>query len=434
MNPTTVPDEALSPGEAYRRRFSRALWFRRPGQARRFLFAPASPMGLFIEPLGKAGAAAFVTQIKALKAQGLAMSAGALLVDEDYHFVFCGPAGSADMLRQLADWARKSVSGLPAVANLINSGVTRAHFDLADDEAINAIPLEALEVQRDPGLWAGLLQPNVATVASALAPRLPGERMWYWLSDDVPAGVAPLLVQPVAWDPNRDRLDHLIGQVEAAGAGPAATGSCLVVDDGRMQFLGTELRPDMLAALADWVRANAAQAPGLNRLWGCQLLRTGGGVVNQIFEAPALWADVPRPVVPGTLGETAALLQQLANGEECWFWMTAAGNDGPFLGVARTDADPEGVEFKERTASFYKRFPNSFADALAGVVRRLPSGELLFSTQDARVDHWPGAIQALLASQAAAHPGLAALAGAALVQIQGGKVARTLAVPSRAGR
>ncbi len=433
MTTTAAPDEALNPGEAYRRRFSRALWFRRPGQPGRFLFAPESPMGLFIEPLGKAGAMAFVAQIKALQARGFSMSTGALLVDADNQFVFCGPRVSADLLRRLADWARKRASDLPAVANLINAGVARVEADLASDEAIKAINLDRIEVQRDPRLWADLLQPTVATVASVLATRLPGDRMWFWLTDEVPDGEVPLLVQPVAWDPNRDRLDHLIGQMEARGAGAAATGSCLTVDDGRMQFLGTDLRADMLAVLAGLVRRNAAQAPGLTRLWNCRLLRTAGGRVDQVIEDPALWAGVARPVVPGTLGETAALLQQLRDGEEAWFWMTAAGNDGPFLGLVRTEVDPEGVEFQERRATFYKRFPNSFRDALSGVMRRLPSGELLFSTQDARVDHWPDAIQALLARQVAAYPGLAALAGAALAQIQDGKVSRTLAVSSRAG-
>jgi hypothetical protein len=430
MSTPTAPDDALNPGEAYRRRVSRALWFRHPTRPSRFLFAPDSPMGLFIDPLGKAGTVAFATQIKALKAQGLHMTAGALLVDDEGRCVFCAPGGTLDLLRTLADWARKNSADMPAVANLIDAGVARVQLDLGKDEAIKAIQLDQIEIQREPGIWDDLLQPTVATVAAVLEGRTPGERMWFWLCDDVPADVVPLLVQPVAWDLNRDRLDHLIGQVEAAGAGEAATGSCLIVDDGRMQFLSADLRPAMLAALADWVRANAPQAPGLTRLWNCRLLRTDGGIVKQVIEDPALWADVPRPVVPGTLAETAFLLEQLKGGEECWFWLTAHANDGPFLGLARLDADPDGADFKERVAGFYKRFPNSFQDALTGLVRRLPSGEVLFSTQDAHVEQWPAAIQALLDKQAAAHPGLKALAGAALVEIQGGKVSRTLAVPA----
>ena len=221
MSTTATPDEALNPGEAYRRRVSRALWFRHPARPSRFLFAPASPMGLFIESLGTEGTAAFVARIKALKAQGLTMTAGAVLVNTDGRFVFCGRNVSADFLRQLAEWAGKNAAAMPAIANLIDAGYARTPNDLGSEESIAALHVETLEIQRDPALWTGLLEPTAATMAAVLAPRLPGERMWFWLSAAVPVGVVPLLVQPVAWDPDHNRMDRLIRQVEAAGAGAA---------------------------------------------------------------------------------------------------------------------------------------------------------------------------------------------------------------------
>src|SRR4051812_3329647 len=122
MSAAAAPQEALNPGDVYRRRVSRALWFRHPEKPHRFLFAPTSPMGLFIEPLGKEGATAFVTQIKALKTHGATMTTGALLVDDEGRLVFCGPAMSADTLRQLAGWAKKNITDMPAVANLMDAG------------------------------------------------------------------------------------------------------------------------------------------------------------------------------------------------------------------------------------------------------------------------------------------------------------------------
>ena len=423
---TAAHPEAANPAANYQTRLSRALWFRHPTRPNRFLFAPASPTGLFIEPLGKAGATTFVTLLKTMRGQGLTVSAGALLVDEDGRFVFCGGTLSPELLGQLAGWAKQHISQMPALANLLDSGVAKVAIDLANDEAIKAIDLKKIESYRDAAVWGDLLQPTAATVASVLEARLPGERMWYWLSADVPEESVPLLVQPVAWDPNRDRLDHLIRQAEAFGVGEAATGTCMVVDDGRLQFLGSELGTEMLPVLADWVRANVGQHPGLARLWNCQLLRTAEGSVREVLEDVSVWNDVPRPIAPGTLAETASLLEKISGETEAWFWMTAAGNNGPFLGLARADTDADGVEFKERVAAFYKRFPDSFKDALTGLVRRLPSGELLFSSQDASVDHWPGVIHALVERQATAYPGLAPLAGATLVQIQDGKVGRTL--------
>jgi hypothetical protein len=434
MASTTPTDESLKQDADYRSRLSRALWFRNQTQPSRFVFSPASPAGLLIEPLTRAGAAALVTHIKALRDRGLHPSAGAVYVDDDGRLVFCGRNLPPDLLKQLADWARQNARDIPAVANLIGAGVAPVGTDLAGDEAIRALDLDDLTVQRDPAVWSDLLPPTAATTASVLADRLPGERMWYWLSNDVPDGVAPLLVQPVAWDPNRDRQDLLILQAEAAGAGEAATGTCMVVDDGRLQLLGAELYPGLLRVLAEWVRSEAGRHPGLARLWNCQLLRTSGGRVQQVIEDAGLWAGVPRPVAPGTLGEAASLLERLGDGQEYWFWATAAGNDGPFLGLSPVAADPDGTAFRERVAAFYKRFPESFRDALSGVVRRVPGGGLLFSTKDARVDHWPALARSLAERHAGAHPGLAPVAEAALVQIRDGQVARTLSAAGTPGK
>ncbi len=421
-------DDALDPGEAYRRRVSRALWFRNAAARHRFLFAPESPMGLFIEPLGKSGTASFAAQIKALKAQGLAMTAGALLVDDDGRFVFCSASASPEMLQRLSDWAREQASALPAAANLIDAGVARVQVDIASDASINALDAGTLEVQRNTAAWDGILSATPEAVADVLAERMPGDRMWFWLSDEVPAGVVPLLLQPVAWDPNRDRLDHLIEEVEASGAGEGATGTCLFVDDGSLQFRGSGLRPALLSALASWVRAEVGSAPALARLSGCKLLRTGGGKVIGAIEDAALWQGLAVPAGPATLAETVAMLATFDVGDERWFWLTPSGNGEPFVTLADAAADPDGLRFQERIAALYRRFPGSYEDAVAGVMRRLPGGQIVWSTEDARVDAWPAAVRALVDRHARDHPALRALAGSSLVQTAAGEAVRTLAV------
>lgn len=428
MSTTTDTDDALDPGEAYRRRVSRALWFRSPGTRYRFLFAPDSPMGLFLEPLSKAGTAAFAAQIKALKTQGLAMTAGALVVDADGGFVFCCASASPQLLQQLGSWARGQAGTLPAVANLIDARVARVAVDLANDASISALDVAALELQQDPAAWDGLLSATPEAAAEVLAERMPGERMWFWLSDEVPQGVVPLLLQPVAWDPNRDRLDHLIAEVESAGAGEGATGTCLLVDDGRVQFRGSDLRQGHLAALAAWVRAEQAAAPGLSRLSGCQLLRTSGGKVVSVLEDAAAWRDIQAAPAPATLAEAAGLLQSLQPGGERWFWFTPSGNGEPFVTLGDAGADPDGLGFQQRVAAMYRRFPSSFGDALAGILRRLDDGRIVWSTEDAAVDAWPAALRSLIDRHAAVHPALRSLEASALVVTQGGRAARTLGV------
>jgi hypothetical protein len=428
MNSSSTDDSALDPGATYRRRVSRVLWFRSPSARYRYLFAPGSPMGLFIEPPGKDGTAAFAAQIKALKAQGLAMHVGAVVVDDDNRFVFCGAGATLELLAQIARWARQRLSTMPAVANLIDAGVAAMAVELASDDAIAAIDVGRLAVQRDDDLWDGLLQATPQAVAEVLADRLPGDRMWFWLSGDVPEGVVPLLLQPLAWDPNRDRLDHLIEQVEAAGAGDGATGVCVFVDDGRLQFRGGALGASMLSALADWVRAEVGDAPALARLAGCQLCRTGDGKVVDVIQDDALWQGLTPPAAPGTLAEAADVLTRLAPGGEGWFWLTPSGQDGPFLTLAEAADDADGTRFQERVAGLFRRFPASFGDALSGVLRRLPDDRLVWSTEDDGVDAWPAAVRALVDAHGAAHPALQALTGSTLVQVAGGELSRTLAV------
>jgi hypothetical protein len=111
-------------------------------------------------------------------------------------------------------------------------------------------------------------------------------------------------------------------------------------------------------------------------------------------------------VVPATTGETEALLAALRPGQECWFWLPGTAPRGAFLSLAAMDADGEGTAFGARMAMLYRRFPDSHADAISGVVRRLASGSLVFAAAGPVTGDWPMLKQRLVARYGTAEPAL----------------------------
>jgi hypothetical protein len=402
---------------------ARALIFRDTTQRYRFLFVPQSANGLIVRSLGKAAAAPLTAMQSALERRGTEVFAGTMLVDDDSRCVFCLATAAAGFLPTLADWTQRRIAAIPALVALADAGVAVSGAAIGSDAAVLAIDPAALAITREPALWADLLRADVVVTASVLAAARPGERLWYWVALAADDAAPPLLLQPVASDPNHGRMDHLIRQVRGPAGRRGATGTCLVVDDGRLQFRGPDLDAPALAALAEWVRAQAAAHPALARLSGCQFLVTGGGKAAAVLEDAALWHDIARPPVAGTLADSATRLAGLQGGSACWFWLTGTGQDGPFLDVADLASDPDGVGFAERAAYNYRRFARSFGDAISGVLRA-EAAELVFVTQDGRVDHWPALMRQLAAQ--AAYPGFAGLGNARLIQCEGEQPLRSL--------
>ncbi len=408
----TVSDQVASPSSSYGREISRALWFRKPETRCRFLLAAADPEGLVIAPLGPKGTQTMVDAAKRLQAAGHRAVAGAMLVDADGDLVFCLTGEPQPFLHSLAGWAADRVAAIPALGALRDAGAARLAAPLGGDPAVEALDPAQLEVVRDPAAWdglvrAGLLGTDDASVAAILADRLPGERMWFWMSDAVPGDMAPLLLQPVAWDPNRDRLDAQIRRLEADGAGDGVTGYAFITEAGRLQFVSGGLRLGLMPELADWVRQQAAACPALARLAGCQFALVEGGRVVDVLEAPALWDGVAAPPAPGTLAAAAAALAALAPGEAQWLWLTAAAPGGGFVALAPVAGDAAGAAFAAQVAGFYRRFPDSYRDAVTGTVRRDAGGTLRIDWHGSPAD----AAQALMAA-ARQEPGLQALADA----------------------
>lgn len=378
---------------------SRALWLRQRGKSYHFLFDPnadpnATP-GLTIrpEPIGA-------------EARG---ETGIMLVDGDEGLVFCVSSDPVAFLDRLSAWAKRSISALPALGIVADAGAAR----VADFAA--PIDAAALDVVFRSKLWDDLLVPDEATVAAALAAASPGERLWFWMTADPGDYAVPLIVQPLAWDPNHDRMAWLMDRNADLGAGDGVTGTCALADDGAFQFLGDDVRPAMLPALADWVGAYAGDHPALARLAHARLLLTSGGTVTRVFADPDLWTDIAPEPVAGTIAGTAALLATLPEGGECWFWITG-GDNAPFLHLSLASTDPDAKAFRAGLSRLYDRFLQSHADAISGVATRLSGDRMLFVSAEGDEAVFSGQIRLVLERFGDRFPALRPLAGARLLR------------------
>jgi len=388
-----MSETTTAPAAAYARDLSRALWFRQPATKCLFLFAPDDPQGLVIAPVGQKGSQTIMDAADRLQAAGHEAASGAMLVDSDGDAVFCLSEEPEAFLRRLADWAVQRVAAIPALGTLKTAGAARLPAPLHAGAAVESLDLEQLTVVRDPTIWENLLRTDDAAVAAVLADRMPGERMWFWMSNDVPGDMVPLLLQPVAWDPSRDRLDAQMRQLEAEGAGDGITGYAYITEEGRLQFVSARLELPLMVELAEWVRQQAATCPALLRLANCQFVRAQAGRVLEVLEAPELWSGIEAPPAKGTLAAAVAALADLPPGQALWLWLTARAPGGGFLALAPVAGDAAGAAFQAQMAGFYRRFPESYQDAVTGTLTREPGGGLRISWHGAA----PGAAQTIAA-------------------------------------
>ena len=402
---------------------SRTLIFRSRKERYHFLFAPHSAGGLIIRTLARSVAAPLASTLKILEERGEKVFSGAMLVDEESRCLFCVSEAPEGFLSELASWAQRNVSEIPALIALADAGVAVSSAHLDSNEAVLALAPTELSIVREPDLWKDLLRADVAGTAAVLGVAWPGERLWYWLSDGADP---PLLLQPVAIDPNHERMEHLIRQARGSARSRGKTGTCLIIDAGNIQFRGPDLELAGLHSLAAWVRQHVAAHPALARLSGCEFLATSAGRVASVVADANAWSGIERPSVPGTLEESARVFAGLAGDAGCWFWLTGAGPDGPFLDLADLQGDPAGESFAPRSARNYRRFAGSFEDAISGILRLDANGQPVFVTHEPHVDHWPALMHQLAARAHDTQPAFAAFGRAVLIQYAGEQVARTL--------
>ncbi len=406
---------------------SRALWLRKHGDVFRFLLDPASEPALTLERIDQ-GAGTIPTRVSEARAQGRTVDNGLVLVDEADGLIFCTTVDAKDFLHRLSAWAHQAIAAVPAVGLLIDAGAGPLTVDPTDDVAARAYLPDGEKVVYDTTLWDNLLVPDVATLATALAVARPGERMWFWLAADETeaAGGVPLILQPIAWDPNHDRTDWLVNMNTNRGAGEGSSGTAKICDNGKIQFLGVGLHRAMLEHLAGWVARHHADYPALARLVDCQLVASAAGRVDEIMADATMWSGVTADLVPETIGATAAALESLPVGAQCWFWITGSPTDPPFLHLVPTGEDPEGNAFQATLPRLYQRFAESYQDAIVGVMSRPTANRLLFSSQDKNLQRILIQVQALLDCYSSEFPSLLGLAGATVVQAAEGEQPRVV--------
>lgn len=235
--------------------------------------------------------------------------------------------------------------------------------------------------------------PSIEALEQSLAGLQAGQRVWFWCGPKTSAPHPPLLIHPLADDPEMANLRSDILKIPREDGAPEFLGLGSVDTNGVLQLGSADASAAALKALALWTAENIAAHPGLARLRNTRMLRIDGTRVAAIHRADELWSAIPELVLPGTMNQTARTLAAMETDQEAWFWLSARGPDGkPFLALESRDLD--GAGFAEVIGGLLRRSP---ADAVGikGVARLTDTG-LVLTTSDA-IEGWQAAINGLKA-------------------------------------
>lgn len=332
-----------------------------------------------IQPVGAGSWDTFVQQALDARAPAASTVMGGLLLDSSDRIVLWGDFKPQALLSGLSQWVRSHVRHRPAIRALVGA---RAGHVPVDADNIGVVSLAGVDWVEPAGLWAELEQADAAGTARALAALQPGQRVWYWIRGGEDSTV---IITDSETDPSmkalRRRVDAATGGRASSAA--ACSGSGSVLSDGRLQLLGTALSLALLVDVAGWVEAHVDSHPGLARLRDVSLVNLGADrAVVSVLSAPDQWVLVPSPRCPGTLASSRGTLAAMASGDNAWYWATRRGEGGqPFVGVHRFEGELTPAVFQAQVRRYRRRFPAA-RDRLFGVVRRQPSGGLLYTTSD----------------------------------------------------
>lgn len=265
--------------------------------------------------------------------------------------------------------------------------------------------------------------PSVRAVSEYLQTLQAGQRVWFWCSPDVDGDHPPILIRSFADDASmkkiREDAEHIplvLGGLQCIGAGHLG-------EDGVFQLGGPLVEASMLERVAAWVAANVGEHPGLALLSGVRFLNVKRGQVAATYHDDALWASVPRPILPGTMDHTAVVWAGLQPGERAWFWMVERGPAGePFLALQPQSPDPSGEAFAAQVRAILLRSPEQHGTSIRGVLQQRADWPALSTTDD--IDGWKPLVTALSGSR----PALLSLRSARMVLLVDGAVHRVEAL------
>ena len=202
-----------------------------------------------------------------------------------------------------------------------------------------------------------------------------------------------------------------------------------LVTGWRIRLAGREPQgagePEVLRALAAWVRAHVSACPELARLVGAYFTvrdQTDGRAST--VDEPALWEGlIPQPAV-GSLAYAASALKALRPEQNAWVWLTARDRLGdPFIALIPSSLASSKAATQERLRPLEARAATRGA-RMVGVLRRVPSGQLLFFTEgDPR--EAAEALVAVAARWGVSHPALAELDMASVARLTDGELTET---------
>ena len=195
--------------------------------------------------------------------------------------------------------------------------------------------------------------PSILDTSKSLATLKSGYRAWFWLCVDLKLTEPILLISSFQKDPELTRLKLMASRLVLPYGAFARTGILTVGSSGNIQLAGSNLSSRHLKVLATWTQQNSKEYPNLARLKDASLVNISGvGKVLEHYVQPDLWHGLEKPVVSGTIEETAVRLTKLRPDRNFWFWMTDKGpGENPFLYLGSSKNDPDGKEYASKVAN-----------------------------------------------------------------------------------
>lgn len=260
--------------------------------------------------------------------------------------------------------------------------------------------------------------PSVSKTALMLSSLHTGERFWFWFCPAMPIGEPRLVVSTLAVDPSMSAILAAVSELSVPPGARMYQGLASVTPNG-LRFGAPGLSMEALVSLGEWATYNYFASPALALLKGAQFLDINPtGYVRSIHEAD-IWEQLPDMPLPGSPAAAAALIENLQDGQDAWFWITDDDRGGaPAIVVSLRKSDASAYKLISQRNRLQGEGSQS-----TGVLRSI--GDRVVVTTAEALDSTENILMTLLG----ANPGVFdRLSGARLLRVIEGQisVSRTL--------
>lgn len=225
------------------------------------------------------------------------------------------------------------------------------------------------------------MKEKFTTLSKHLESLKSGDRYWFWFCPE--AVDFPLLIEPFS---SKDGIKKITKTIPASSLPDEAricTGISAISNEGIHQLACPLFDEDMLEVLARFVKDHIDEYPALSNLRSCRFLVVNYlGNIEKIYEQPKLWRGIKKTRIEGSIVEASSNIRFLNIEEDAWIWIAEDTLERePLAVVIPVETDKKGKRFSEIIVKGRLRLEND-SPGVRGIIRLLPSGVLLITTQD----------------------------------------------------